>query len=87
MINGDKTQAENNRSSITESLCLPACNVRARDPSAPAVPIPSASERTRSSLFMMFNSFVMVENDFECHHDNPLNFRLPEFHQAILYLS
>jgi hypothetical protein len=66
MINGDKTQAENNRSSITESLCLPACNVRASDPRAPAVPMPSASERTRSSLFLMFDSFVMVENDFEC---------------------
>ena len=65
-INGDKTQTENNRIRITDTLCPPACNVKASDPSAPAVATPRASERTRPCLFLSYISSVMVEKYSEC---------------------
>jgi len=64
-INGDKTQIENNSMVITETLCPPACNVKASDPSAPAVATPRASERTRPGLFLSYISSVMVEKYYE----------------------
>ena len=72
IINGDKTQTENNRMRIADGLFPPACNVKASDPSAPAEATPRASERIRSGLFLSYISSVIAEKYSKCYPDNTL---------------